>query len=72
MLLTTDMDFGTITDEEGKVVPLTISNFSTYLQSSNQSVRKEAFEKIYKANINISESLLDSLSLSSYLSIASL
>lgn len=48
MLLTTDMDFGTITDEEGKVVPLTISNFSTYLQSSNQSVRKEAFEKIYK------------------------
>ncbi len=48
MLLTTDMDFGTITDEEGKVVPLTISNFSTYLQSSNQNVRKEAFEKIYK------------------------
>ena len=47
MLLTTDMDFGTITDEEGKIVPLTISNFSTYLQSSNQNVRKEAFEKIY-------------------------
>ena len=48
MLLTTDMDFGTITDEEGKIVPLTISNFSTYLQSSNQNVRKEAFLKLYK------------------------
>lgn len=48
MLLTTDMDFGTITNEQGKIVPLTISNFSTYLQSSNQNVRKEAFLKLYK------------------------
>ena len=48
MLLTTDMDFGTITDEEGKVVPLTISNFSTYIRSNNQNVRKEAFLKLYK------------------------
>ena len=47
MLLTTDMDFGTITDEEGKIVPLTISNFSTYIRSNNQNVRKEAFLKLY-------------------------
>lgn len=48
LLLTTDMDFGYITNEKGEKVKLTISNFSTYIKSSSQSVRLNAFENLYK------------------------
>lgn len=48
LLLTTDMDFGYITNENGEKVKLTISNFSTYIKSSSQSVRLNAFENLYK------------------------
>lgn len=48
LLLTTDIDYGYITDENNQKIKLTLSNFSTYLESSNQSIRKEAFSKIYE------------------------
>jgi len=49
MLLDSDIDYGTITDEEGKEVKLTDTNYSTYIMSKNRKVRKEAFQTLYKA-----------------------
>ena len=47
LLINTDLDYGFIKDENGKKIHLTNSNYSTYLESSNRDVRKEAFEAIY-------------------------
>ncbi len=47
MLTDSDMEYGTIHDEEGKKVPLTDSNYSVYLSSKNREVRKEAFDLMY-------------------------
>ena len=45
-LTDTDMTFGKIKDEEGKIVELTESNYSIYLQSKKRSVRKSAFKHL--------------------------
>jgi len=49
MLSDSEIDYGTITDEEGKEVKLTDTNYSTYIMSKNRKVRKEAFQTLYKA-----------------------
>ena len=43
-----DLSFGKIKDEEGKVVELTNSNYSVYIESKNREVRKECFTNLYK------------------------
>jgi oligoendopeptidase F len=47
MLESVDLRFPEIEDEEGKKVELTHANFSVYRESSEQRVRKDAFEKYF-------------------------
>lgn len=47
-LTDSDLDFGTIHDENGVEVPLTDTNFSIYIKSPKRKVRKEAFERLYE------------------------
>jgi len=46
-LTDSDIDFGTIKDENDNVVTLTNTNYSKYVKSSNRRVRKEAFINLY-------------------------
>ncbi|NEW04781.1 oligoendopeptidase F [Paenibacillus sp. SYP-B3998] len=46
-MLTKDIKFPTIKDENGKDVQLSRSNFITYMESKNRDVRKSAFEAYY-------------------------
>lgn len=48
LLINTDLDYGYIIDENQKQVKLTNSNFSTYLESNDPRVRKDAFDTFYK------------------------
>ncbi|MPM24379.1 Oligoendopeptidase F, plasmid [bioreactor metagenome] len=47
MLSFADLEFPEIEDEEGKKVKLTHSNYSIFLKSKNQKVRKDAFDAMY-------------------------
>ena len=47
-LTDTDMTFGKIIDEKGCEVTLTESNYSTYISSKDRTVRKSAFELLFK------------------------
>lgn len=47
MLSFADLEFPEIEDEEGNKVRLTHSNYSVFLKSKNQRVRKDAFESMY-------------------------
>lgn len=49
VLLNSILDFGTIKDENGNEVELTIGNYSKYIQSKDRRVRKEAYENKGKA-----------------------
>lgn len=49
MLSDSDIDYGTIKDEEGKEVKITNTNYSTYIMSKDRNVRKDAFKTNYKA-----------------------
>ncbi len=46
-LTDSDIDFGTILDENDKEVKLTNTNYSVYVKSSNRRVRRDAFLKLY-------------------------
>ncbi|MBR1386049.1 MAG: oligoendopeptidase F [Bacilli bacterium] len=46
-LTDSDIDFGTIKDENGKKVALTNTNYSLYVKSSDRRVRRDAFIKLY-------------------------
>ena len=48
MLSYADMEFPEIENEDGEIVKLTHSNFSTFLKSKNAKVRKDAFDAMYK------------------------
>lgn len=48
MLSDSDIDFGTIKDEEGADKVLTDTNYSTFMLSTDRNVRKGAFEALYK------------------------
>ncbi len=59
-LSNTDVSYGKIKDENNKLVELTNSNYSKYIQSNNRKVRKAAFDKMYlyyKNHINTFSSL---------------
>ena len=46
-LTDSDIDFGTIKDENNKDVTLTNTNYSIYVKSSNRRVRRDAFINLY-------------------------
>ncbi|MBQ8090078.1 MAG: oligoendopeptidase F, partial [Pyramidobacter sp.] len=48
MLTDADMEFGTITDENGATVPLTQEGYGRYISSPVREVRKAAFEGIHR------------------------
>lgn len=43
-----DAKFGTVTDADGKEVPLTAGSYGVLMESKDRSVRKEAFRKLYR------------------------
>lgn len=61
LLNNADMTFDSISDIEGNIYPVTHSTFIPLLQNSERSVRKEAFESLYKtyeAHKNTSAAIL--------------
>jgi len=46
-LVDSDLKFGNIIDEKGKLVELTESNYSNFIHSSDRNVRKQAFELLF-------------------------
>lgn len=48
MIDNADLKLPTITDEEGKEVPLTKGNYLLYIRSTDRRVRKEAFEALHE------------------------
>ena len=48
MLTNVEFKFGNLIDENGEEVELTDSNYTLYLKSQNQNVRKQAFNLMYK------------------------
>ena len=47
-LTDSDIDFGTIKDENDKTITLTNTNYSNYVKSNNRRVRRDAFINLYK------------------------
>ena len=60
-LMDTDMKFGTIKDENDKIIELTSSNYSTFLSSKNRRVRKDAFINYHKVFGNFKNTLTANL-----------
>jgi oligoendopeptidase F len=48
-LTSSDLRFGTITDEDGASVELTDTNYAKYMRSPDREVRKAAFTTLYKS-----------------------
>jgi len=57
LLTNADLEFGKIKDENNKSVELTEANYSKFIKSTNASVRKSAFKKLYKAYAGIKNTL---------------
>ncbi len=52
-----DFDFGEVTDSDGKKIKLTHGTYIRLLDSKDESVRKEAFEKLYEVYKKYSKTL---------------
>ena len=61
LLNNADIKFDEITTEDGEKVELTNGNYSVYIESKNQAVRKEAFETLYKPYINLKNTFASTL-----------
>ena len=48
ILTNAEFKFGTLIDEDGKEQEMTDSNYTLYLKSQNEKVRKQAFDLMYK------------------------
>ena len=48
ILTNTEFNFGTLKDENGKEQEMTDSNYTLFLKSKNEDVRKQAFDLMYK------------------------
>lgn len=48
ILTNAEFKFGTLIDSNGKEVEMTDSNYTVYLKDSNENVRKQAFDLMYK------------------------
>ena len=60
-LTDTDLTHGFITDEDGREIELTDSNYNKYLKSNDRRVRKEAFEKLYETYSNFKNTISSTL-----------
>ena len=47
ILTNTEFNFGEITEENGKKIKMTDSNYSIFLKSQNENIRKQAFNLMY-------------------------
>jgi len=61
MLDSTDLKFGTITDENGDTVEITHGRYFTLMQSPNRRVRKDAFDAYYKSYMALKNTLATAL-----------
>ena len=48
ILTNTEFKFGNLKDENGKEIEMTDSNYTIFLKSKNENVRKQAFDLMYK------------------------
>ncbi len=53
MIDNADMKFGSVTDREGKVVPLTQGMYGVLLHGEDRQLRKDAFQTFYKSYIGL-------------------
>lgn len=56
-----ELQFGTIVDENGQEVKLNNENYTLFLKSKDRRVRKEAFETMYRSYANYKETLAETL-----------
>lgn len=61
MLNNADLEFPTIKDENGEEVQITHGRYTRFLESSDQRVRKEAFEKLYETYGNFKNTFASTL-----------
>jgi len=59
-----DLNFGTITDENGREIELSHGNFSTFLINPHREIRRKAFFQYYQAYQNHKNTLAATLALS--------
>ena len=57
MLNNADADFGYIKDENGKEIKVTHGNYTMLLESSNRSIREQAFKAVYKFYYNLKNTI---------------
>ncbi|GIN83999.1 oligoendopeptidase F [Heyndrickxia sporothermodurans] len=62
MLNNADLEFPCITDENGEEVQITHGRYTRFLESADQRVRKEAFEKVYETYGNFRNTFASTLS----------
>ena len=60
-LTDTDMTYGNIIDENGESVELTDSNYNKYIKSNDRTVRKEAFDELYRVYINFKNTICSTI-----------
>ncbi|WP_440705691.1 oligoendopeptidase F [Heyndrickxia oleronia] len=61
MLNNADLEFPTIKDENGEEVEITHGRYTRFLESADQRVRKEAFEKLYETYGNFKNTFASTL-----------
>ncbi|EKQ51174.1 MULTISPECIES: oligoendopeptidase F [unclassified Clostridium] len=64
ILTNADMTFGKIEDEDGNEVELTEGNYSSFIRSKNENVRKAAFERLFGEYEKLKNTLATSLTAS--------
>lgn len=64
MLTNADMTFDKIKDEDGEMIELTEGNYSSFIKSKDRSVRKNAFETLFKEYKKFENTLAASLTAS--------
>ncbi len=57
VLTNSEIDFGTIKDENNNLVELNEANYSIYIKSHNREVRRNAFKKLYEAYGNLKNTI---------------
>lgn len=60
-MISKDIPLPLIKDETGKMVPLTRTNYATYLESKDQQVRKAAYQAMYRTLENYQDTLAQTI-----------
>ena len=61
-LTDSDMKFGNIKDENGKIIELTESNYSKFIHSNDREVRKNAFKLLFETYSNYKNTIANTFS----------